>query len=73
MPTECNGPQVRHVCYPVFPLRMPGRSLLGSPSIPEVLRYPGASVACRWQAVSGMEARNPKEHDDDHVVPFALS
>ncbi|GAA1852836.1 hypothetical protein GCM10009751_06770 [Myceligenerans crystallogenes] len=31
------------------------------------------SVACWWQAVSGMEAWDPKEKDDDRVRPFALS
>ncbi|SDG56148.1 hypothetical protein SAMN05421505_105171 [Sinosporangium album] len=35
--------------------------------------YPATSVACRWQIVSGMEAWDMKEHDDDPVVPFALS
>lgn len=31
------------------------------------------SVACRWQAVSGVEAPNTKEHDDDDVGPFAFT
>lgn len=35
--------------------------------------YPRSSVACRWQAVSGMEAQDPWEVDDDDVGPFVLS
>lgn len=36
-------------------------------------RYGEGNVACRWQTVSGMEASNEKEYDDEPVVPFALS